>query len=139
MLDHLALTPELFIQGIAAVFLILWAWRDAAKARRDAAKAIAPNPMVAAMSMSWDRDQQERLLQIMERMAKALEAQAHYQKEIDKAQGIMVDQRQNEFSEKIDELLDRIRRGPMGSVRRRRARVLIAKAKEAQERPPEEE
>lgn len=42
------------LQGVAALFLLLWAWRDAAKARRDAVKTIAPNPMVAAMSMSWD-------------------------------------------------------------------------------------
>lgn len=136
-MPHLDLTPDLILQGLAALFLGLWAWRDARKARTDATKAVAPNPVVAAVSMAWDRNQQERLMQIMERMAKAQEEQASFMASIAQAQGIMVDKRQSDFQEKIDELLERMKRTPLGALRRRKARAAIVRARAEAEKPEE--
>ncbi len=57
------------------------------------------NPIIQAMASTWDRDQQERFLQLMERLVVAEEIQA-------KHQGSLADQRQQDMAEKIDQLLE---------------------------------
>lgn len=102
------LTPDLLVQGLIGASIALWALKDAIPIYRNMKKAAHPDPMVSAMSMSWDRDMQERMLQIMERMAKAQELQADIQKNMAGSWGSMADQRQQDMSEKIDELMERL-------------------------------
>lgn len=99
------LTTDFIVPGITGLLLLGWALKDAVPKFREMKNAVHPNPMVAAMSMTWDRDMQERLLQIHERMAVALELQAKQQIEMAGSWGAMVDQRQQDMNEKIDDLM----------------------------------
>lgn len=112
-MPSISLTSDLLFQGLAALFLLLWAGRDAWKARRETLKAVAPNPVVAAVSMAWDRNQQERLIQLVERMTIAMETQA-------KAQGAMAETESRKLNDHIEELLDRLKDAPETVPRRRR-------------------
>jgi ribonuclease HI len=73
-------------------------------------KTSHPDPMVSAMSMAWDRDMQERMLQIMERMANAAELQATQQRGMAQSWETMTNQRQLEMNERIDTLLQALAR-----------------------------
>lgn len=96
---------EAFVQGIGFLLLLLWAFRDA-RAKYDATKqTLQPNPMVAAVSMSWDRDMHERLLQVLERMALAAEQQADMQKAMSGSWMSMADRQREAMDQKIDRLL----------------------------------
>lgn len=99
------LTPDLLVQGLIGASIALWALKDAIPIYRNMKKAAHPDPMVAAVSMAWDRDMQERLLQIHERMAAALEVQAKLQADMAGSWDQMVDQRQQQMNERIDDLL----------------------------------
>jgi ABC-type phosphate/phosphonate transport system substrate-binding protein len=99
------LTTELLVQGLAALFLLLWAGRNALQAKRDTVTATQPNPMVAAVSMAWDRDMQERFLQLIERMAKASEEQALLQKQMAGSWSAMSDHQREDMNKKIERLL----------------------------------
>ncbi len=114
------LTAELIVQGLTALFLVVWAGRNAIQARRDTvAAATQPNPMVAAVSMAWDRDMQERFLQLMERMAKATEEQAALQKQMAGSWAAMSDRQRETMEEKIERLLkalDHAERGEMSAM-----------------------
>jgi hypothetical protein len=99
------LSTELLVQGLAALFLLLWAGRNAVQARRDTVAATQPNPMVAAVSMAWDRDMQERFLQLIERMAKASEEQASLQKQMAGSWSAMSDHQREDMNKKIERLL----------------------------------
>jgi len=99
------LTPDLLVQGLIGASIALWALKDAIPMYRNMKKASHPDPMVSAMSMTWDRDMQERMLQILERMASASELQAKQQIEMAASWGVMVDQRQQDMNEKIDGLM----------------------------------
>lgn len=99
------LTVELLVQGLAAFFIFLWAGRNALQARRETVAATQPNPMVAAISMSWDRDMQERFLQLIERMAKASEEQAALQAKMAGSWAAMSDRQREDLDEKIERLL----------------------------------
>jgi ABC-type phosphate/phosphonate transport system substrate-binding protein len=99
------LTTELLVQGLAALFLLLWAGRNALQAKRDTVTATQPNPMVAAVSMAWDRDMQERFLQLIERMAKASEEQASLQKQMAGSWSAMSDHQREDMNKKIERLL----------------------------------
>lgn len=100
------LTTELIVQGLAALFLFLWAGRNALQARRETVAATQPNPMIAAVSMSWDRDMQERFLQLIERMAKAAEEQAMIQKAMSGSWAAMSDRQREDMDKKIERLLE---------------------------------
>lgn len=113
------LSADLIVQGVASALLVLVGLREFMKARRETIKATAPNPMVAAVSMAWDRDQQERLLQLVERMVVAQEAQTKHLAGIHDAQEEIADKRQADMQEKLDELLDRMKDMPAQPVRRR--------------------
>lgn len=99
----LSLTSDLVVQGLIGLFILLWAVKDAIPKYREMKKASHPDPMVGAMSMAWDRDMQERMLQIMERMAVASEVQA-------KSQTAIVDQRRHDMNERIDDLMKALER-----------------------------
>lgn len=108
------LSRELVIQGLVGLFILLWAAKDALPTYR-AMKASAQSPsstntMVAAMSMSWDRDQQERLLQIMERIAHANELQAKNQTGMADTWSDMAEQQRRDMHERIDSLLKALER-----------------------------
>lgn len=96
---------DLAVQGLIGAFVFFWALKDAVPLYRQMKKNAHPDPMVAAMSATWDRDMQERLLQIMERMAKAQETQADLQKNMAGSWDVMADQRQQDMNEKIELLL----------------------------------
>ena len=105
-----ALTPEMVVQGLIGLLLLLWAAKDALplyKSMKNAAHTASAtsttNAMVAAVSMAWDRDQQERLLQIMERIAAANELQA-------RNQTTMADQQRNDMTERMNDLLKALER-----------------------------
>lgn len=104
------LTPDLLVQGIIGALIALWALKDAIPIYRNMKKAAHPDPMLAAVSMAWDRDMQERMLQILERMATASELQAKQQIEMAGSWGTMVDQRQQDMNEKIDDLMQALAR-----------------------------
>jgi hypothetical protein len=100
------LTTEILVQGLAALFLLLWAGRNAVQARKDTVAATQPNPMVAAVSMAWDRDMQERFLQLIERMAKAAEEQSAFQKQMSGSWAAMSDRQRDDMNAKIERLLE---------------------------------
>lgn len=104
------LTPDLLLQGIAGLLIFFWALKDAWPLYRATKNKTPVDPMVAAVSMAWDRDMQERLLQIMERMAAAQEAQAKNQTAMAQTWGSMEDRQRIEMNERIDELLKALER-----------------------------
>ena len=102
-----SLTNEIVIQGLIGFFLLLWALKDALKARKDTIKAATPtNPMVAAVSMAWDRDMQQQLLETLERIAQATEAQASA---ISEAQRLLADQEHWQVKESLQDVVERLR------------------------------
>lgn len=102
--SSLDLSVELLVQGLIGLLVLLWALKDAVPAYRAMrAASKSADPMVAAMSISWDRDQQERLLQLMERIAKANEVQAE-------RQTALADQQRVDLNDKIDVLMEELRR-----------------------------
>lgn len=107
------LTRDLIVQGLVGLFILLWAAKDALptyRAMKAASKASPANAMVAAVSMAWDRDQQERLLQIMERIAAASEKQAHNQANMSGTWSEMADQQRRDMHERIESLLKALER-----------------------------
>lgn len=114
------LTAELIVQGLTALFLMVWAGKNAIQARRDTVAATStPNPMVAAVSMAWDRDMQERFLQLLERMAKATEEQASLQAKMAGSWAAMSDRQRETMEEKIERLLkalDYAERGDLSAM-----------------------
>lgn len=98
-------TSDLIVQGLIGALLFFWALKDAIPKYREMKKAAHPDPIIGAMSMAWDRDMQERLLQLIERMAKAQEIQAELQRNMAGSWTTMVDQKQQDMNEKIDDLL----------------------------------
>lgn len=59
------------------------------------------NSMVTAMSVSWDRDQQERLLQMIERIADSLVRQADSQEQL-------VSRQQHDMQTQLDYIVKRM-------------------------------
>lgn len=110
------LSTELIVQGLAALFLLLWAGRQAVQARKDTVNATSVNPMAAAVSMAWDRDMQERLLQLLERMAKAAESQAAMQEAMSTSWKAMSDRQREDMNEKIERLLKALDQAEAGNL-----------------------
>lgn len=71
-----------------------------AEARKHMASQSA-NPIIQAMANTWDKNQQERFLQLLERLVLAAEVQA-------KHQGALADRQQMDIQEKLDTLLERL-------------------------------
>lgn len=104
---------DIILQGLTGLFILLWAFKEARKVKEETAKALSgsaaqKNPMVAAIGMAWDRDQLERLLQLVERIAKAQEVQAAEVQKVAKAQEALANQQQIDLQEKIDALMGRL-------------------------------
>lgn len=99
------LTPDLIVQGVIGLLVFFWALKDAVPKYREMRKAAHPDPILTAMSMSWDRDMQERMLQLLERMTIAAELQARQQTEMVGTWDKMADQRQHDMNEKINDLM----------------------------------
>ena len=76
--------------------------------RREQPPVARYDAILAAVSMAWDRDLQERLLQLIERMVLAHEAQTRHLEGIYKSQEVLADQRQIDMNEKLDDLLARM-------------------------------
>lgn len=62
--------------GIILLGMIIKKMFDGYVEARQKIKDQAHNPIFNAMAMTWDRDQQERFIQLIERMATASESQA---------------------------------------------------------------
>lgn len=96
---------ELVIPGLTAFFLAFMAWREARKAKSEVINSppasSTTSAIVSGVSMAWDRDQQERLLQLVDRMVRA-------QEKIALAQGVLADKQQLDMQDKLDELLERM-------------------------------
>lgn len=116
--DGFSLTNEMVVQGLIGLLLFFWALKDALPAYRAHKKSSPDNPIVTAMSMSWDRDMQERLLQILERMAAAAELQAKQQISMSGSWQEMSDRQKVEMNERFENLLDALRRAEDRTVER---------------------
>lgn len=100
------LDAELIAGGIVGLSMIgviirnaLLGWADAKKRVVDNERALAP--LSAAMAVTWDRDQIERLLQITESIAENMEI-------IAKSQSILSDQFQQSTHSKLNDLLEKL-------------------------------
>lgn len=85
-------------------------------------KEVEKSPLTTAMSLSWDKDQIERFLQLMETIAECLEINATHTASIAKAQGIMSDKFQQTTQSKLDELLERLDNTERRQAQRSRTR-----------------
>lgn len=121
---NLHLSTELLIQGLTGLCILFWVLKDAIKVRRETRQAVQPNPMVTAVTMAWDSDQKERLLQLVERLAIAAETQAKLQASMAGSWDALADRQKVELTERFDDLLkaldeaERTRKEPMRSSRR---------------------
>ena len=111
------LNTDIILQGLTGLFILFWAFKEARKVKEETSKALTAspaqkNPMVAAIGMAWDRDQLERLLQLVERIAKAQEVQAAEVQKVAKAQEALANQQQADLQDKIDRLMDRLGEQP---------------------------
>jgi biopolymer transport protein ExbB/TolQ len=108
-----SLNGEMIAGGIVGLVMIGVAARNAIIGWHEAmrkVKAAETNtaPMVAALSVSWDRDQIERALQLLEKIADAIAANARYSEQISNAQKILADQFQQTTHEKLEDILERL-------------------------------
>lgn len=107
MLEWLAgLNAELIAGGIVGLSMVgvivrnaLMGWAEARTKLKETEKSLTP--LTAAMGMSWDRDQIERAIQALERIAEAHESVAE-------SQGILSDNFQQSTQSKLDELLEKL-------------------------------
>ncbi len=111
-LDSL-LPTEAISAAIAGLVLLGIIIRQAVKGWLDAraqAAAMGSNAaaMVGAVSIGFERDQRELMLQYLERIAKAQEEQAIRMKEIAGVQLSIADKHRIEQDEKLDEILARL-------------------------------
>lgn len=80
---------------------------------KKATKSSPAGAMITAMSVSWDRDQQERFLQIMESIDKSLATQAA-------SQVSLANQQQHDMQAQMAWLVDKLGSTPDPRVQRRR-------------------
>jgi hypothetical protein len=129
MLERLSqvLTPELIASGLVGLLLVgvaarnaILGWYEARKKIRESEKT--STPFATALSLSWDKDQVERALQILERLAENMELQTKYSEAIARAQGILSDSFQQTTQSKLDHLLERIDHAEQTHPIRRRPR-----------------
>jgi hypothetical protein len=72
----------------------------------------ATSPMLTAVALSWDRDQQERFMQIMEDIAQSLRRQAD-------SQVALANQQQHDMQAQISWLVDQLSNVPAPPRRKR--------------------
>lgn len=107
MLAWLAdLDAELIAGGIVGLSMVgvimrnvVLGWAEARTKIKDSEKAFGP--LAAAIAVTWDRDQIERLLQISESIAENMEI-------IAKSQSILSDQFQQSTQSKLNDLLEKL-------------------------------
>lgn len=106
------LTPETLGSGLAGLFIagliirsFFKGWIEARSASIGSNTAAA---MVSAVSIQWDRDQRELLLQTLVRIADAHELQAQHQKGVAEAASALADKHRQESEEKLDQILERL-------------------------------
>ena len=109
------LTLELVASGIVGLVMAgivargaIMGFIEARAKMKETEKAVAASPTIAIASAIWDKDQVERFLQIMERIAEVMENQAEHTASIAKAQGILSDSFQQSTQSKLNELLHRL-------------------------------
>lgn len=109
MADLQSLSTEAIVSGIVGLItfgLVVKAlFAGYMEAQKHLKSQAANNPIIHAMASSWDRDEKERFLQLFERLVVAAEIQA-------KHQGALADQRQQDMSERIDEILEQMKHMP---------------------------
>lgn len=74
-------------------------WREARTKLQESESSF--KPLATAMAISWDRDQIERALQLLEAISESLEA-------ISKSQGILSDQFQRSTQSKLNDLFEKL-------------------------------
>lgn len=107
-----SLNVEMIAGGVVGLSMLgviirnaIYGWVEARAKLKESEKNLAP---ITAMSVSWDRDQIERALQLFERMAEALELQCQHSEAIAEAQGILSDNFQQTTQSKLDDLLKKL-------------------------------
>jgi uncharacterized protein YbaP (TraB family) len=109
MADLQSLSIEMIVSGIVGLITfgliakgVISGYREAQKHLKSEA---SKNPIIHAMASSWDRDERTRFMELMERLVIAEEHQA-------KAQTVLADQRQQDMSDKLDDLVERMKNLP---------------------------
>ena len=123
MLDWLAgLNAELIAGGVVGISMLgviirnaILGWAEARTKLKEAEKSMTP--LTTAMAVTWDRDQIERSLQLLERIAEALELSLKHSEAIAKAQGVLSDQFQQTTHMKLNELLEKLDDMPQPNTR----------------------
>lgn len=98
---------EVILPGLTSIFILFMALRDARKAKSEVISSppntspSASNSIVSGVSIAWDRDQQERLLQMVERMVRA-------QEKIAKSQEVLANKQQLDMQDAINELMQKM-------------------------------
>lgn len=83
---------------------VIIGWREAMRTTQTA----RPAAMTQAFAVSWDRDQIERALQTLERIAEGISMNAKASEGISRAQAILADQFQQSTQEKLEHILERL-------------------------------
>lgn len=99
----LGIPTSLVVQGLTGFLVFFYVWKNGRDAYKATTEQMKPNPIMAGVSMAWDRDMQERFLQLLERMALAAEAQAG-------AQAKIANDQQRKMNERIEDLLEALDR-----------------------------
>lgn len=107
----LGIPTDLLVQVATGFMVLFWGWTEARKHYKATKDQVKPqNPAVAGFSMAWDRDMQERFLQLIERLTKAAEAQASMQASMSSTWSGMADTKQKEMGDHIQNLLKTLER-----------------------------
>lgn len=107
------LNVELIAGGIVGLSMIgvvarnvIIGWAEARSKLREAEKT--SGPLATAVALTWDKNQIERAIVAIERIAEAHEEQLKYSAVIAKAQGILSDNFQQTTHMKLNELLEKL-------------------------------
>lgn len=113
MLNWLIGHAELIAGGVVGLSMVgliarnaLFGWVEAKKKLSDNQSAVGA--LTTAVSLTWDRNQIERALQLLESIAHSLENQARSTEAIAHSQGILSDSFQQSTQSKLDDLLQRL-------------------------------
>ncbi len=116
------LNVELIAGGIVGLSMVgvvarnvIIGWAEARNKLKETEKSSVS--LTTAMSISWDKDQIERAISAVERLAESHEVQLKYSEAIAKAQGILSDNFQQTTHMKLNELLERLDDMPQPNTR----------------------
>jgi len=105
------LTPEAIGTSLAGFFIFglivrsfFKGWLEA----RTATTGSTTTAMVSAVSIQWDRDQRELLLQTLTRIADAHELQAKFQQDVAEAASALADKHRQNTEDKLGQILERL-------------------------------